>query len=934
MKHYPGSRWWKFDFHNHTPASSDYNAAEKTSLTPREWLLAYMLAEIDCVTVTDHNCGDWIDKLQDELAAMKAETPLSAEFRPLKVFPGVELTAADGLHILAVFGPSERSAKIHAIKALAICSEHSNNAESICSQGAVFICEQIRRTGGVAILAHAEEINGIFEGTIEPIGGKFSQLRGAREIDLILEKCDAIETHDTSHPAIIHFAKKTEALAFVDGSDAHKTNKAGSRYVWLKMAEPSIEGLRLALLDPESSLLRPTGNNAATPPAPPMHRIVSLSVSQLYLRRKAPLEAQFSPWFNSIIGGRGSGKSTLLETIRLALARDLELKELGTESDVYRNFERFKQVGGVRGNSGMLIPGTVISAQVEKVDADLFETYCYTWREQGLSVQRLDENSAWVDTGLNHEQARALFPIKIFSQKQVFELADRPSALLTYIDGAPEVDFDSWQRHHEELRSKLRELRVKERALRTAITRKPQLDTELKEVSRKTLAYQQSKVAEQVKVFRENQASKKAIDDLVAGADSVVVSLEGMLDKQNPFQTLEITPISILKPDPAAVIQSASNFAQQLTGGYEQVRIAVKAMRACVDQFKAQPEIQSFLADINSTLIAYREEVEKLKAEGVATAHEAEAALKRKQELESELVQIAKQEADLAQLLASLRKAYVALKFHRRLLTSRRQIFVNQVLSSVPDLRIRIEGQADIDVSSDVFRSVLRLQDGTFIEDVLGEEGVQGVRSGLLGKLVSHELYDPTHKRVTSLKLGLLERSKEVLGESLHGKFLNALGRLSLDDENALLEWFPEDKVLIEYRRDKSFQSLERASAGQKTSAILSFLLAHGDEPLLLDQPEDDLDNALVYSLVVQQIRANKSRRQIIIVTHNPNIVVNGDAELVLPMVFDQGEIHLNDPGGLQQRAVRERICEIMEGGKEAFRQRYKRILKDLEATP
>jgi ABC-type cobalamin/Fe3+-siderophores transport system ATPase subunit len=141
--------------------------------------------------------------------------------------------------------------------------------------------------------------------------------------------------------------------------------------------------------------------------------------------------------------------------------------------------------------------------------------------------------------------------------------------------------------------------------------------------------------------------------------------------------------------------------------------------------------------------------------------------------------------------------------------------------------------------------------------------------------------------------------------------------------------------VRVEYRRDakQKFESLERASAGQKTSAILSFLLAHGDEPLLLDQPEDDLDNALVYSLVVKQIRANKSRRQIIVVTHNPNIVVNGDAELVLPMEFKSGEIHLVDSGGLQQRAVREKICAVMEGGKDAFRQRYKRILEDIEAT-
>ena len=55
---------------------------------------------------------------------------------------------------------------------------------------------------------------------------------------------------------------------------------------------------------------------------------------------------------------------------------------------------------------------------------------------------------------------------------------------------------------------------------------------------------------------------------------------------------------------------------------------------------------------------------------------------------------------------------------------------------------------------------------------------------------------------------------------------------------------------------------------------MLAFLLAHGDEPLVLDQPEDDLDNQIIYSLVVTQMREDKLRRQIIVVTHNPNIVV------------------------------------------------------------
>ena len=291
---YPGSRWWSFDFHNHTPASSDYYVQEK-SIQPREWLLAYMKANIDCVAITDHNSGDWIDKLQAEYLVM-SQTPPS-DFRQINIFPGVELTASDGLHIIALFNVQEASGKIHQIKALAKCNDHQNNAESMCSEGAVSICEHIRNLGGVSILAHAEEVNGIFEGSINASTGSFTPKRGGREVDQVLQKCDGIEAHDLSHPALHHFGDKIVGKALVDGSDAHRLQKAGTRSVWIKMTQPSIEGLRLALLDSESSLIRSDSSSASTPPKAPSKRIVSVSVSQLYRRRQSPLELSFSPWF-------------------------------------------------------------------------------------------------------------------------------------------------------------------------------------------------------------------------------------------------------------------------------------------------------------------------------------------------------------------------------------------------------------------------------------------------------------------------------------------------------------------------------------------------------------------------------------------------------------------------------------------------------------
>ncbi|MDP3113880.1 MAG: hypothetical protein Q8M98_03795 [Candidatus Cloacimonadaceae bacterium] len=67
-----GARWWKFDIQTHTPASDDYPI--KTD-SPEEWLIAYMKAGIDCVAITDHNSGDWVDKLKQTYLHMQQSNP-------------------------------------------------------------------------------------------------------------------------------------------------------------------------------------------------------------------------------------------------------------------------------------------------------------------------------------------------------------------------------------------------------------------------------------------------------------------------------------------------------------------------------------------------------------------------------------------------------------------------------------------------------------------------------------------------------------------------------------------------------------------------------------------------------------------------------------------------------------------------------------------
>ncbi|MGI0084831.1 MAG: AAA family ATPase, partial [Nitrososphaerales archaeon] len=186
--------------------------------------------------------------------------------------------------------------------------------------------------------------------------------------------------------------------------------------------------------------------------------------------------------------------------------------------------------------------------------------------------------------------------------------------------------------------------------------------------------------------------------------------------------------------------------------------------------------------------------------------------------------------------------------------------------------------------------------------------------------------------RLDKLKKGLSSYSRDPSSSALHlqdQRFGAYLSKLKPEVFDRLDCWFPDDSLQVSYspRADgRDFRPIEQGSPGQKTAAILAFLLSYGEEPMILDQPEDDLDNHLIYDLIVKQLREKKRTRQIIVVTHNPNIVVNGDAELVLALDVRGGQTRIIQQGGLQEQAVRDEICRIMEGGREAFERRYQRI--------
>lgn len=250
---FPGARWWSFDFHTHTPASSDYgkgpDQAALKQITPEDWLLNFMRAEIDCVAVTDHNSGDWIDLLKAALDRLREQKPEG--YRPLWLFPGVEITANGNIHILAIFDPTKDGADVSAL--LGAVGNHGNRGESSRAVNAspIEVIHEIVQANALPILAHVDGPSGAWGLS----GNTLASL-------LECENLFAIEVVDRNSEKPTLYSQKHLRWAEVLGSDAHHPSGPdgarypGSHWTWVKMAHPSLEGLRLALLDGEGFSVR------------------------------------------------------------------------------------------------------------------------------------------------------------------------------------------------------------------------------------------------------------------------------------------------------------------------------------------------------------------------------------------------------------------------------------------------------------------------------------------------------------------------------------------------------------------------------------------------------------------------------------------------------------------------------------------------------
>jgi len=200
---------------------------------------------------------------------------------------------------------------------------------------------------------------------------------------------------------------------------------------------------------------------------------------------------------------------------------------------------------------------------------------------------------------------------------------------------------------------------------------------------------------------------------------------------------------------------------------------------------------------------------------------------------------------------------------------------------------------------------------GTYLQDNLIENVCSRITPSELADLVLERNYQ---KIATTAKISS-EWANKIVEKLCYGNILFELQELAKQPK-------PIITVRTKSTPPKEIPVLQLSDGQRHTILLTIAMLAESNVPLVIDQPEDDLDNAFIFSSIVTTLRAIKERRQVILVTHNANIAVLGDSELILPMCRENDYGKTKDRGSIDTDATRQYVLNILEGGSAAFLRR------------
>ena len=766
-----------------------------------------MKKEIHCIAITDHNSGEWIDRLKQSVKRYRDPEPWLVP-TSASVPRRVEISVQGDVHILAIFGPDKDESHIDRLLGAVGYSGTKGRSDEVTSKSITEVVDAITEQGGIPIPAHADKKKGLFQLQ----GGTLKQV-------LNHENIYAVELRDSDYEKPqLYIDKKTEWTE-VNGSDTHSfSDSTFGTFTWIKMDQPpSIEGLKLALIDGPASVNR---DMDAEPNRTPECFIEELEICNAkYIGNTEPLNCQFSPFLNAIIGGRSSGKSTLLEFMRLALRRDQDIPK-SLEQDNLRYFNV--------GDDNLLIEDSKISLTYHKGAV----RYRLSWVHEaaGPSLEE-EKNGNWIDCP---GEIRSLFPARIYSQKHIFELARDPSALIDIIDEAPKVNSVTIKERHNELVNRYKQIDSKQRELNEKITQENRLRGELNDLTRQieqieksgheAVLQNYSKREQQLNEFNSVESKWEAMSHQLLEIRDGIAPV--YVNEQHFNEHTDILSALRAKNEKWLAIRCKLS------------ELAGEAV-AVIDEWHVEKDVADWMQALKADIKQYESLSAELEEQGIDPGRYPHLLMQQKSR-QKELDRISEYQSRQEELETEKGEVFRQIEENRHLLSEQRKEFLTGILQANPFVSITVKpfGEAWEGIEQEI-RRILQCPDH-FDRDI---EAL---------KAIYHENGDDNIEKLKEAVQGV--RNGEKVAKD--ARFATHLKLLPQESVNDLILWFPKDDLKVTFGSNR--QRIEQGSPGQKTAALLAFILSYGDEPLLLDQPEDDLDNELIYKLDCSTVAKNK----------------------------------------------------------------------------
>lgn len=713
-------------------------------------------------------------------------------------------------------------------------------------------------------------------------------------------------------------AWSSEKRGVISTSDARHADfrLIGKHASWIKLASPTAESIRQAMLAPDSRIR----HEEPKYPSVVITKVVIQGAD--YIENG---EYGFNQQMNSIIGGRGAGKSSLLEYIRFALGCSA-LDGKDAQDDDVKATKRMRE----------MLQNT-LSKEQGKVTAEiLLNGTLVTFTRTIIAPKFIQVESEGNISNSTAEDVLKLIPVQPFRQGELSDLArdklaDRLLQLVTAnaSDTLEEIEAD-FKKNSQQLSEAL----AKAVRLTAARQRKTQLEIESKLLLSQTnnlqiqlgaaIPAQNTAITDHKKYLDENRnilelsdVLQKAQQTISAAFADLEESLKRLSDGRPSLDLDELKLIyGLIKPH------------LPMTDDQEPANGTISELNQHVSR-----ELNEILLGLNNAKINWNNHFIKHSEEYESQKNAMVGQQDILTKLENLNIRITKANTDLdaasvdEQEFRSADEELQSLRQGRREMQKRLVATVNEQIATIEIkssqlARGELSKEWDYSEIEDSTKSILQLPNlrPKRIEDLLEQ-----VKSADDPLQKWEELVDEMLALV-KWKEGATSDGNEVpntpmLMEALEAMFIEKLySAISSDRVAGALRAVLRPKVNIYQKRNGSEIEFRKASQGEQAAALLNILMNQSRGPLIIDQPEEDLDNKIIND-IIKTIRRTKDDRQLILSTHNANIAVNGDSELVVEMSLGRKTA----TGAIDELEIRDAVTSTMEGGKDAFELRRKK---------